>query len=209
MDDTLLSQIRYDERGLVPCITQDADSGTVLMLAYMNEEALRKTIETRRVTYYSRSRQTLWVKGETSGHIQNLRSLHYDCDGDTLLARVEQIGPACHTGAPSCFFRAIIGDDAIPSPAADAIARDYATIRERIAQPRPDSYTNYLLDKGIDTICKKVGEEATEVVIAAKNAVRDELIYESADLIYHLLVLLAQQNIAPDDVFAEMDRRRS
>lgn len=209
MEDRIAS-ICFDDRGLVPCIAQDAETGTVLMLAYMNREALQKTIETRRVTYFSRSRQTLWTKGETSGHTQSLRSLHYDCDGDTLIALVDQQGPACHTGARSCFFNEIVSDGT-PLFAANhfAIAQEYAVICDRKEHPKPDSYTQYLFEKGIDTICKKVGEEATEVVIAAKNGSREELICESADLLYHWLVLLAQQGLTPEDVYAEMDRRRS
>lgn len=204
----LYDTIQFDDRGLVPAIVQDIHTGAVLMLAYMNQEAIRLTLETKRATYYSRSRKCIWVKGETSGHTQEVYSIHYDCDADTILLQVNQVGPACHNGTYTCFNNCVLGGDHIVEFGAQAILRDYKTIKDRQNNPQADSYTNYLFDKGIDTICKKVGEEATEVVIAAKNGSKEELIYEIADLFYHTLVIMADIGVTPDELFAEMDKRR-
>lgn len=201
-----MDEIQYNADGLVPAIVQEWETGEVLMLAYMNAESLRLSVETRKATYFSRSRQKLWVKGETSGHFQTIRMLSYDCDADTLLLQVSQEGAACHTGEHSCFYRqALPAETKAPSP--QVLLDEYATILSRKAKPVEDSYTTYLFENGIDKICKKVGEEATEVVIAAKNNSKEELSYEAADLLYHLLVTMAQIGLSPEELFAEMRRR--
>lgn len=209
-----LKEIKYDANGLVPVITQDYKDKEVLMLAYMNELALNKTIETGKVHYYSRSRAELWLKGETSGHYQLVKELTYDCDGDTILIQVEQIGAACHTGHRSCFYR-----DSIKGETSEAtkveyfdsrmLKQEYDTIVDRKNDPKEGSYTNYLLDKGIDKTLKKVGEEAAEVIIAAKNSDKYETIGEIADLLYHLQVAMVQSDITWQDVFEEINNRRS
>lgn len=201
-----LDQVRFDPAGLVPAIAQDADTGKVLMLAYMNREALEQTLLSGYATYYSRSRQKLWKKGETSGHVQKVVSLCYDCDGDTLLLKVEQTGPACHTGEESCFFHALYGEE----KAADAgiLAELMAVIQERRIHPKEGSYTNYLQQKGLSKIAKKVGEEATEVVVAAIEHNEEEIVYESADLLYHLLVLLEERSIPLSALWQELAQRR-
>lgn len=203
-----MDKIKYDEKGLVPAIAQDENSGAVLMLAYMNKEALLQTINTKRATYFSRSRQELWVKGETSGNTQELVALYYDCDYDAILLKVKQKGPACHTGNYSCFYRLGLGEGQGSLEGSQAILRDYAVIMERKEKPQEGSYTNYLFEKGIDKSCKKVGEEAAEVIIATMKKDKEELTYEAADLIYHLLVVMAQTGVTPEMVFAEMERRR-
>lgn len=204
-----MSKIKFDEKGLVPAIAQDAKTGRVLMLAYMNAESLQMTLDSGCATYFSRSRQQLWRKGETSGHTQRVLEMRYDCDGDALLLTVEQEGPACHTGETSCFHNPILTADAddLP-PAADVVQQVYDVICDRKEHPREGSYTNYLLDKGVEKICKKVGEEASETIIAAMKRSKPEVCYEAADLVYHLLVLLFEQGVAPDDLWAELARRR-
>ena len=204
-----LSAIRFDEKGLVPAIAQDAHTGAVLMLAYMNAESLRLTLETGYATYFSRSRQQLWRKGETSGHTQKVLSLRYDCDGDAILMQVEQTGPACHTGAYSCFFNEMTDVEPEDLPAtAQILQQDYDTITDRSIHPQEGSYTNYLLDKGVEKICKKVGEEASELIIAAMKNNKEEVTYEAADLLYHMLVLLFHQEVKPEDVWEELKRRQ-
>lgn len=202
-----LDNVKFDEKGLVPVVVQDYKTNTVLMLAYMNAESLTLTLETGNMTYYSRSRQQLWRKGETSGHFQTLKDLKLDCDGDTLLALVAQEGPACHTGAYSCFFESLYGDN-VYSGGYGIIDELFAVIEDRRDNPKEGSYTNYLFNKGIDKICKKIGEEAAEIIIAAKNAAPDEIRYESADFLYHLLVLLCERGLNPGEVFAELEKRR-
>ena len=204
-----MSKIKFDEKGLVPAIAQDAKTGRVLMLAYMNAESLKMTLNSGYATYFSRSRQQLWRKGETSGHTQRVLEMRYDCDGDALLLTVEQEGPACHTGEISCFHTPILTADAddLP-PTADVVQQVYDVICDRKEHPREGSYTNYLLDKGVEKICKKVGEEASETIIAAMKRSRPEVCYEAADLVYHLLVLLFEQGVTPDDLWAELARRR-
>ena len=182
------SQFKLNEQGLLPVIVQHYKTKDVLMLAYMNEEAFDKTIKTGKMTYYSRSRNALWVKGETSGHFQYVKSLTIDCDKDTLLAKVDQIGAACHTGNPTCFFQPLAGTDDEKANPQRIFEHVYHTIVDRKQNPKEGSYTNYLFEKGIDKILKKVGEEATETVIAAKNPNLEELKYEVADLLYHLRV---------------------
>ncbi len=198
------AEIKFDERGLVPAVVQDARSGQVLMLAYMNAEALQRSLESGELYFWSRSRQQLWHKGETSGNTLHLEKLLLDCDGDTLLAQVHPAGPACHTGHVTCFFRNIEGND---QPQPFSLQSLYDTIRDRQAHPRPGSYTASLFEKGQDEIVKKVGEEAVEVILAAKGQGKQRVIEESADLLYHLLVLLADQDLGLEDVIAELDRR--
>lgn len=201
-----LAMIRYNEDGLVPTIVQDANTGAVLMMAWMNEEALRLTLETGLCHYFSRSRKKLWKKGETSGHFQHVRSVRYDCDGDCVLVGAVQDGVACHTGEYSCFHHTLLEEEGLP--AGSCVLRAlYDVIGDRRAHPKEGSYTNYLFEKGIDKICKKVGEEAAEVIIAAKNRNPDEVRYEVADLIYHILVLLTEQGVPVDDVFRELAKR--
>ncbi len=204
-----LSVVRFDERGLVPAIAQDAFTGGVLMLAYMNEESLRLTLETGYATYFSRSRQRLWKKGESSGHTQKVRELLYDCDGDTLLLKVEQSGPACHTGHTSCFYRSLksLSGERNSGEGAAILQRVYDLILERRDHPKEGSYTNSLLNKGVDKIGKKLVEEAAETLIAAKNHSRDEIAFEASDLVYHLLVLLASEGLTLDDIYAELSAR--
>ena len=204
-----MSKIKFDEKGLVPAIAQDAKTGRVLMLAYMNAESLQMTLDSGYATYFSRSRQQLWRKGETSGHTQRVLEMRYDCDGDALLLTVEQEGPACHTGEISCFHNPSLTADAddLP-PTEDVVQQVYDVICDRKEHPREGSYTNYLLDKGVEKICKKVGEEASETIIAAMKRSKPEVCYEAADLVYHLLVLLFEQGVTPDDLWAELARRR-
>ena len=199
--------LKPDDKGLIPCIVQDDTTGDVLMLAYMNEEAFDLTLKTGRMTYWSRSRQEIWVKGLTSGHFQFVKSLSADCDGDTLLAKAAQVGAACHTGNRSCFYRELYR---IGHPASDPqrVLQDvYAVIADRKLNPREGSYTNYLFDKGIDKILKKVGEEAAETIIAAKNPDRTESIYEIADLLYHLMVLMCEKGLTWEDISGELADR--
>ena len=199
--------LKWNDAGLIPAIAQDASTGEVLMLAWMNEESLRLTIETGYATYFSRSRQQLWKKGETSGHTQRVIRLSVDCDGDAILMQVEQIGPACHTGKKTCFHNPVV-DGALPATAGimDVIE---STVADRAANPKPGSYTNYLLDKGAEKICKKVGEEATEAVIAAMKADADGLAGEAADLLYHLAVLLHNQGVKMQDVWDVLKKRHT
>jgi phosphoribosyl-ATP pyrophosphohydrolase/phosphoribosyl-AMP cyclohydrolase len=195
--------IQYNEQGLVPVIVQDVNTLEVLMLAYMNEEALETTIATKEMTYFSRPRQELWKKGETSGHVQFLEELRYDCDEDTLLAKVRQVGAACHTGNRSCFYRTEVEGEA----QSNTILPDlFRVIQQKKASP-DGGYTNYLFDKGVDKILKKVGEETAEVIIAAKNN-NDETIYEISDLLYHLFVLMVDRGIELSDVLDELKGRR-
>ncbi len=194
-----ITAIKYDKKGLVPAIAQDAYTGEVLMQAYMNEESLRKTLESGYATYYSRSRQQLWRKGETSGHTQKVIRLMYDCDGDCILMQVKQAGPACHTGATSCFHNAVVDGEL---PATSHILEDVMdTVRDRALNPQEGSYTNYLLDKGIEKICKKLGEESSEAIIAAMKGDKDELIGEASDLLYHLTVLLYERGVSWQDIW--------
>lgn len=201
------ASLKWNEAGLIPAIAQDAATGEVLMLAWMNQESLRLTLESGFATYYSRSRQQLWRKGETSGHTQRVIRLSYDCDGDAILMQVSQIGPACHTGKKTCFHNPVV-DGAMPATAGimDVIE---ATIADRAANPKPGSYTNYLLDKGAEKICKKVGEEATETVIAAMKGDADGLAGEAADLLYHLAVLLQSQGVEWRDVWEVLRKRHT
>lgn len=202
------SEFKKNSDGLIPVIVQDYKTCEVLMLAYMNEESYNKTIETGRMTYYSRSRQELWIKGETSGHYQYVKALHLDCDNDTILAKVEQIGAACHTGNYSCFFQELVKKDYKDENPLMILKQDYEVIAERKRNPKEGSYTNYLFDKGIDKILKKVGEEATEMVIAAKNPDAEELKYEISDFLYHMMVLMVDQGLTWEDITRELVERR-
>lgn len=206
----MIENVKFDERGLVPAIAQDVKTGAVLMLAYMNEESLKLTLETGFATYYSRSRQKLWKKGEESGHVQKVRGIRYDCDGDTLLLQVEQTGPACHTGEYTCFHNTLseLVEGEAASKGSAVLQEVYNVILGRMENPVEGSYTNYLLDKGVEKIAKKVGEEATETVIAAIKGDKDELRYEASDLLYHLLVLMAQQGVTPEEIWTELSSRR-
>lgn len=201
------SQFKLNEQGLLPVIVQHYKTKDVLMLAYMNEEAFDKTIKTGKMTYYSRSRNALWVKGETSGHFQYVKSLTIDCDKDTLLAKVDQIGAACHTGNPTCFFQPLAGTDDEKANPQRIFEHVYHTIVDRKQNPKEGSYTNYLFEKGINKILKKVGEEATETVIAAKNPNLEELKYEVADLLYHLMVLMVERGLSWEDITQELSDR--
>ena len=204
-----MMELKFDQNGLIPAIAQDYRTGEVLMQAYMNEESLQKTIETGKATYYSRSRQALWEKGEESGHTQFVKSISVDCDGDCLLLKVEQVGAACHTNNRTCFYRDLDGQELdLSKVGAEVLYEVYDVICDRIVNPKEGSYTNYLFEKGIDKISKKVGEEAVEVVIASKNRSKDELTYETADLLFHLLVLLKEVGVTPDDIFEELKKRR-
>ena len=191
------SQFKTNDQGLIPVIVQHYKTQEILMLAYMNEESFYETIKTGKMTYFSRSRQKLWVKGETSGHFQYVKSLTIDCDLDTLLAKVDQIGAACHTGNPTCFFQPLVG----------IFESVYDTIADRKENPKEGSYTNYLFDKGIDKILKKIGEEATEVVIAAKNPNPEEVKYEIADFLYHAMVLMVEKGLTWEDIVKELADR--
>ena len=187
----MLEKICFDQKGLVPAVVQDVSTGTVLMLAYMNRESLAKTIETGTTWFYSRSRQELWNKGATSGHMQHLREMYYDCDGDTLLVKVEQVGAACHEGTFSCFSRKFGDAESTqtdrPVTPEDVLPELYEVIEDRRQNPVEGSYTHSLFEKGQDKILKKVGEEAAETIIASKNNSQGEVIYEMADLWYHCL----------------------
>ena len=228
----IIYQLKYDEKGLIPAIAQDYKTDEVLMLAYMNAGSLEKTLETGRAHYYSRSRQKLWLKGETSGHYQNIKSISVDCDGDTLLLKVEQIDAACHTGHKSCFYRKMevgadvpINSDEIneikplnpggtekvsdETPAGPEVLKAvYDVITDRVTHPKEGSYTNYLLDKGLDKILKKIGEETSEVIIASKNGSQSEICYEVADLLYHVMVMLVKQGMTLEDIYRELGKRR-
>lgn len=205
---TALERIRFNGDGLVPAVIQDVKNGEVLMVAYMNRESLARSLRTGRTWFYSRSRKCLWMKGETSGHHQYIREVRFDCDADTLLIKVEQVGPACHEGYRSCFFRCIGQPLQEGEKHGDIIPELFAVIKERQRTLPEGSYTAKLFRKGIDRIAQKVGEEAVEVVIAGKNRDRSELIEETSDLIYHLLVLLAECGVSPDEVWAKLAERR-
>ncbi|MHB0866105.1 MAG: bifunctional phosphoribosyl-AMP cyclohydrolase/phosphoribosyl-ATP diphosphatase HisIE [Thermoleophilia bacterium] len=201
-----LTELTFDERGLLPAIIQDHLTGEVLMEAYMNAESLRRTIDTGRTWFFSRSRQKLWNKGETSGHFQFVKEIRYDCDLDALLFLVEQQGPACHTNEHTCFHRSLNGAPLKPANY-EALLRLYELIRERRRLMPPGSYTTSLFNKGTDTILKKVGEESAELIVAAKGGEREEVIYEAADLFYHVGVLLAAADVSLSDVQEELLKR--
>jgi phosphoribosyl-ATP pyrophosphohydrolase/phosphoribosyl-AMP cyclohydrolase len=203
-----IDTINWDSNGLVPGIVQDARTGEVRMLGYLNAESLQRTIETGLVHFYSRSRQTLWQKGETSGNVLRLVDARVDCDGDTLLLRVIPVGPTCHTGEESCFYADPIATGEAARTGVDVIPRLDDVIALRQAELPEGSYTTYLFQQGIDKIGKKIGEEAAEVIIAAKNGDPVPLANEAGDLIYHLLVMLRACDVPLDDVLAVLDQRR-
>lgn len=201
------AQMKKNKDGLVPVIVQDYKNNEVLMLAYMDEMAYNKTMETGRMTYFSRERQKLWVKGEESGHFQYVKSISIDCDSDTLLAKVMQVGAACHTGNRSCFYRELIKRGSVKENTAAVFERIFKVILDRKEHPKEGSYTNYLFDRGIDKILKKCGEEATEIVIAAKNPDKEEVKYEIADFLYHMMVLMAECGVDWEDITGELSHR--
>lgn len=200
-------EFKLNSDGHVTVVVQDYKTDEVLMVAYMNEEAYNMTLKTGKMTYYSRSREELWIKGETSGHYQYVKSLTADCDKDTILAKVSQIGAACHTGSHSCFFNEIMAKDYEEANPLKVFEQVYDVIKDRKAHPKEGSYTNYLFDKGIDKILKKLGEEATEIVIAAKNPNANEVKYEIADFLYHMMVLMAEKNVTWEEITTELAQR--
>ena len=212
--EEFINSVKFDENGLVVCVIQDYHAKKIRMVAYMNKEALEKTLETRQMTYYSRSRKSLWVKGETSGYYQYMRGASIDCDGDALLFQVEQEGGiSCHTGNQVCFYRDLEDDNLFITNRTKASTSDNellnleGTISDRIKNPVEGSYTNYLIDKGENKILKKVGEEASETIIACKDGKHDEIVGEIADLIYHLTVEMQVKNVSWNDVFDELKKR--
>ncbi|MFG3434242.1 bifunctional phosphoribosyl-AMP cyclohydrolase/phosphoribosyl-ATP diphosphatase HisIE [Lysinibacillus fusiformis] len=201
----MIERIRFDEKGLVPVVVQDAHTKEVLTVAYMNKESLVKTIESGETWFYSRSRQELWHKGATSGHTQKVVAIKTDCDQDALVVEVLPDGPACHNGTTTCFTEVVQQNAEVGS--VEMIAKLVSVIEKREQEMPVGAYTTYLFDKGIDKICKKVGEEATEVVIGAKNRDAEEVKWEAADLIYHLLVLLQEQKVSIYDVLHVLKKR--
>lgn len=202
MSEINLNEIKFDERGLVPAIVQNAETREVLMLAYMNQESLARTIETKQTWFWSRSRQELWHKGATSGNTQEVVSLALDCDGDAIVVLVKPAGPACHTGSVSCFN--VTQDENLGS----LLPRLYQLISDRERERPAGSYTTYLFDEGIDKILKKLGEESAETIIAAKNDDDSRLVAEVSDLIYHLLVLLVARGVTLEEIANELKQRR-
>ncbi len=202
------SDFKLNSDGHVPVVVQDYKTDEVLMVAYMNEEAFLHTLQTGKMTYFSRSRQELWIKGETSGNYQYVKSLTADCDFDTILAKVSQVGAACHTGSHSCFFREIMAKDLkeVTNPL-KVFEEVMKVIKDRKIHPKEGSYTNYLFDKGLDKILKKLGEEATEIVIAAKNPNPNEVKYEISDFLYHMMVLMAEKGISWEEITTELANR--
>lgn len=197
-------ELKFDANGLIPAIVQDHYTKEVLTLAYMNQESLAITIDERRTCFWSRSRQELWRKGETSGAVQHVVSITADCDGDALVVEVVKNGPACHTGAESCFFNPVYLSDELKAFSYEGL---YELIRGRKTNPQEGSYTTYLFQKGLDKILKKVGEESTEVIIAACKKDRTETIFEIADVTYHILVLMVQMGISVEDITRELEKR--
>ncbi|MBR2423135.1 MAG: bifunctional phosphoribosyl-AMP cyclohydrolase/phosphoribosyl-ATP diphosphatase HisIE [Oscillospiraceae bacterium] len=199
-----IAQLKFDEKGLIPAIVVDAATEQVLTLAYMNEESLRISLEKKLTCFWSRSRQALWLKGETSGNYQHIVSITADCDYDALVVKVNKEGPACHLGEESCFHNPVLGEENAPF----RLEGLYDLLQDRKATLPDGSYTTYLFQKGLDKILKKVGEESTEVIIAGKAEDKAETIYEIADLTYHVLVLMAQMGISVEDVKKEVAARR-
>ena len=201
------SEFKLNKDGLLPVIVQHYKTQEVLMMAYMNEEAYKATLKSGRMNYYSRSRKMQWLKGETSGHYQYVKSLTIDCDKDTLLAKVDQVGAACHTGSPTCFFTPVMEAEESDKNPLQILESVYATIQDRKENPKEGSYTNYLFEKGIDKILKKVGEEATEIVIAAKNPNPEDVKYEISDFLYHMMVLMVERSVTWEDIVKELADR--
>ena len=201
------SDFKLNSDNMLPVVVQDYKTNEVLMVAYMNEDAYDQTITTGKMTYWSRSRNELWVKGDTSGHYQYVKSLTADCDKDTLLAKVSQVGAACHTGNYSCFFNQILQKEYNDTNPLKVFEDVYAVIQDRKLHPKDGSYTNYLFDKGIDKILKKLGEEATEIVIDAKNQNVNEIKYEICDFLYHMMVLMVEKGVTWEEIMAELADR--
>lgn len=202
-----IGKLKFNSHGLIPAIIQDVESNQVLMMAFMNKESLEKTLESGQTWFWSRSRQELWHKGATSGHYQDVKEMFYDCDADCLLIKVVQTGPACHTGERTCFHNNVVSSET-PIASSEIINEVYDIVTGRKKEMPEGSYTTYLFTKGLDKILKKVGEESAEVIIGAKNRSRDEVVYEVADLLYHLMVLLAEQEITPQEVYQELAKRK-
>ncbi len=205
--DLKWSDLTPNADGLIPVIVQDYRTDEVLMLAYMNQESFNMTINSGRMTYYSRSRQEIWLKGETSGHYQYVKALTADCDCDTILAKVSQVGVACHTGNRTCFFNNIVKKEYIEKNPLKVLEDVYAIIADRKENPKEGSYTNYLFDKGTDKILKKLGEECTEIVIAAKNPDPEEIKYEISDFLYHCMVLMVEKGVTWEEITNELAQR--
>ena len=206
-----LEQIKFNENGLVPVIVQDVSSGQVLMLAYANKDAIQKTIDSDKSHFWSRSREKLWMKGEESGNVQDIKELYYDCDIDTILYLVQQTGVACHTGERTCFYRSTNGNQEAPtfgsSDSSKTLDEVYEVILDRKLNPKDGSYVSGLFEKGLDKILKKIGEEAGETIIGAKNGDKKEIIYETADLWFHSMIVLSYFGITPNDIYDELGRR--
>lgn len=201
---TEIDQLKFDEKGLIPAVIVEAGTHQLLMVAYMNRESLKISMETGKTCFWSRSRQELWTKGETSGNYQHIVSITADCDLDTLKVVVEKDGPACHTGAETCFFNPVYKSEEKSDFTMDALME---LIRGRKTNPQEGSYTTYLFQKGLDKILKKIGEESTEVIIAAKDNDPKETIYEISDLVYHVMVMMIQQGISLEDIRRELASR--
>ncbi len=197
-------ELKFDEKGLIPAIVQDHYTKQVLTLAYMNRESLAITIDEQRTCFWSRSRQELWRKGDTSGAVQHVVAITTDCDGDALIVEVVKDGPACHTGAESCFFQPIYLSEELKQFSYEGL---YELIKGRKNTPQEGSYTTYLFEKGLDKILKKVGEECTEVIIGGCKKDKEETIYEIADLTYHVMVLMVQMGICVEDITRELEKR--
>lgn len=204
MNEDTIAKLKFDEKGLIPAVVQDFYTGEVLTVAYMNEESLKITLDEKMTCFYSRSRQTLWRKGETSGNRQHIVSVRADCDFDALVVKVIKDGPACHTGNESCFFNLIYADADKTDFSIDAL---YDLIKGRKTEMKEGSYTTYLFQKGLDKILKKVGEECTEVIIGAAKHSKEETIFEISDVAYHILVLMVEMGISVDDIRKELDSR--
>lgn len=201
------SEFKLNQDGLIPVVVQDYRTNQVLMLAYMNQAAFEETVAGGKMCYFSRSRQSRWLKGETSGHFQYVKSMYLDCDNDTILAKVAQVGAACHTGSYSCFFKTLLDKQEKVENPHQVFEDVYAVIADRKIHPKEGSYTNYLFNKGIDKILKKCGEEATEIVIAAKNPDPEEVIYEISDFLYHVMVLMVEKGLTWEDITRELANR--
>ncbi len=199
-----IENLKFDDKGLIPAIVQDYRTKQVLTLAYMNRESLEITIKEKRTCFFSRSRQELWRKGETSGNVQKVVDIYADCDGDALVVEVDKAGPACHTGSESCFFNPLFSNEEYKE---FSYERLYEMIKGRKTEKKEGSYTTYLFEKGIDKILKKVGEECTEVIIGAKGGSKEETVYEISDLVYHVMVLMVEMGISTEDIFNELASR--
>lgn len=199
-----IDSLKFDDKGLIPAIVQDYRTKQVLTLAYMNRESLEITIKEKRTCFFSRSRQELWRKGETSGNFQNVVDIYADCDCDALVVEVDKTGPACHTGSESCFFNSLFSNEDYKE---FSYERLYELIKGRKTEKKEGSYTTYLFEKGVDKILKKVGEECTEVIIGAKGGSKEETVFEISDLVYHVMVLMVEMGISTQDIFDELASR--